>query len=87
MINFLTISWILAPIIFLIILSVGLKTNILRENQGESKISFSKFQVWLWTLIICPILVLHWGYSDNYIFTVNETCLFLIGIPVETLIM
>jgi hypothetical protein len=56
---------------------------LLRETSlTNSKFSFSKFQLWLWTLIICPIFCLHWGFNadtPNFEY-INGTSLVLLAI-------
>ena len=63
-----TISVLLAILCFSLIFLIGILTNILREEKGGSKIekkpySFSRFQLWLWTLILSPAFVLNWGFN------------------------
>lgn len=84
------ISIILAISVFLMILIVGVTTNILKEtignekqNQDEYPYSFSKFQLWVWTLILIPLFVLHWGFVGNAI--LNPTVLVLLGISTGSL--
>lgn len=78
------ISIILSVSCFIIILLVGLLTQILREENRLSiplaPYSFSRFQLWLWTLIIIPIFSLHWGYVNSSGITINETSLILLSI-------
>lgn len=67
-----------------LILFFGVKTDLLREKSTDAETqgcySFSRFQFWLWTLIICPVFVLFWGFSgDNP--DINVTALILLGIP------
>jgi hypothetical protein len=58
-----TLSIILAIVFFLFIAIIGFTTDILKEqNKINSKYSFHRFQLWIWTLVICPIFCLHWGY-------------------------
>jgi hypothetical protein len=81
------ISVIISISFFLIICLIGIKTNILKEpcdpqNGGCVNIpySFSRFQLWLWSLVIIPLFVLSWGFDTNSEFGINETCLILLGI-------
>lgn len=66
-------------IVFAVVLILGFKTKLLREKDlPDSPYSLSKFQLWLWTLILGPAFILHWGYhGDTHI---NNTFLILIGI-------
>lgn len=73
------ISIILAIVVFAVVLILGFKTRLLREKDlPDSSFSLSKFQLWLWTAILGPAFVLHWGYHGNT--TINNTFLILIGI-------
>lgn len=77
------IAIVLAIVTFLIIALVGFMTNILKEpahtgNPGAPPYSFSRLQLYLWTLIIAPIFALYWGYTGTV--TLNETGLILLGI-------
>jgi len=64
-----------------IILLIGFKTNLLRERNSEnSPYSFSKFQFWLWTFIICPLFAIHWGWHFPSNPSINQTSLILLGI-------
>lgn len=75
------ISIILAIICAGAIVWIGLKTNILRESQAaDSPYSFSRFQLWLWTLVISPLFILYWGFNAQTVPELNETCLILLGI-------
>lgn len=80
------ISIILAIICFGIILFIGLKTDLLREKAASTEqpscYSFSRFQLWIWTLIICPVFCLYWGFSGKAP-DVNVTALILLGIPMS----
>jgi hypothetical protein len=91
------ISIILAILCFITILLIGVITNILREAIIPPKIpetndkipepvkkkaySFSRFQLWLWTLIIGPRFVLNWGFVNDMQPEVAITSLILLGIP------
>ena len=76
------ISILLAIICIAIILLVGILTNLLRETNDTGKpYSFSRFQLWLWTLVISPAFVLNWGFSAVNEPSLNLTCLILLGIP------
>ena len=76
------ISVILAISCVFIIFLIGIKTDLLKEsNESGKAYSFSRFQLWLWTITISPAFVLNWGFyalSDPYL---NTTCLILLGIP------
>jgi hypothetical protein len=79
--NYSAISIILSISCFIVILLVGLLTSILRATKEiTSPYSFSRFQLWLWTLIIIPIFSLKWGHSDVLEVTINETSLILLSI-------
>ena len=80
--NFIEIvSIILAIVCFLGALAVGLLTPILRESSTSKRVhSYSRFQFWIWTLIIPPIATLKWGFNYPGKFELNETCLILLGI-------
>lgn len=78
------ISNILAVLIFLGYLYFGYFTNILRENGKNSPYSFKKFQLWLWTMVITPLYVIHWGNFTNDIPYINNTGLILLGIATGT---
>jgi hypothetical protein len=70
-----------AIIVVGIALIIVFKTNILREtNSDTSPYSLSKFQLWLWTFVICPLFVIHWGWHFPLNPTLNETSLILLGI-------
>lgn len=79
-----TISIILAIVVLIIIIIVGCLTDLLREtNNKTSPYSFSRVQLFLWTLTIAPIFALHWGYryfpgTDPDL--INTTGLILLGI-------
>lgn len=80
------ISVILAIICFSIALLVAFRTNLLREtNSDTSPYSFSRFQLWLWTLIISPAFVLNWGFVNLSLPQINGTALILLGISAGTL--
>jgi hypothetical protein len=77
------ITVISAILISLIGIYVAYGTNILRESNGDtSPFSLSKFQLWLWTVVICPIFTLHWGFHflKDPKPTINDTSLILLGI-------
>lgn len=72
-------SIIVAIVVFAVVLILGFKTRLLREKDlPDSPFSLSKFQLWLWTAILGPAFVLHWGYHGDT--TINNTFLILIGI-------
>lgn len=80
------ISISLAVISFLIIVYVGLKTDILREKIPNLQLkyrmfSLGRFQLWIWTLIICPAFILYWGFSATHGIDLNTTGVILLGIP------
>lgn len=77
------IAIILAILLPLISAWAGLRTDILKESGSSSgPYSFSRFQVWLWTGVIAPIVVLRWGWVGNTgdVLEFNNTCLILLGI-------
>lgn len=80
-----TISIVLSILVFGIILFVGIKfSSILKETvtSDDSKkvaYSFSKFQIWLWTLVIIPAFILHWGITDTIEITKTELILLAIS--------
>lgn len=80
------ISISLAVITFGIILYIGLKTDVLRESipnvpMKDRMFSLGRFQLWIWTLVICPIFILFWGYSTGHAIDLNATAVILLGIP------
>ncbi len=76
------ISIVTAIIVAVIALIIVFKTNLLREtNSATSPFSLSKFQMWLWTFVICPLFAIHWGFHfPSYNPSINETSLILLGI-------
>lgn len=75
------ISIILAAASAATILGIGCFTYMLRaNNSADSPYSFSKTQLWFWTLIICPAFSLHWGFCNDV--DINATSLILLGITV-----
>jgi hypothetical protein len=78
---FSVISIFISILVFLAILIVGWRTDLLKEGNMESKpYSFHKFQLWLWTLIICPSFALYWGRVSGHQPDINVTGLVLLGI-------
>ncbi|MCF0075662.1 hypothetical protein LZD49_34640 [Dyadobacter sp. CY261] len=70
-----------AIIVAAIALIVVFKTQILREtNSNTSPYSLSKFQLWLWTSVICPLFAIHWGWHFPLDPSINDTSLILLGI-------
>jgi hypothetical protein len=77
------ISIILAIVCAGAIVWIGIKTNILRESSlPGSPYSWSRFQLWLWTLVISPLFILYWGFEAQSMPELNDTCLILLGISV-----
>lgn len=75
----------LAIACFLAVLILGLKSYLLRESGEPGKpFSFHKFQLWIWTLVILPAFILHWGYVPGHIPSINQTSLILLGISGAT---
>ena len=78
-----TIAIILAIVVLAIILLVGCLTDLLRETNVPGKAySFSRFQLFLWTMTILPIFSLHWGfryYPGTDKFLIDKTGLILLG--------
>lgn len=80
-----TFSITLAVVLFIFIGWAGLFTDMIREGSGLDKpYSFRKFQLWVWTLVICPLVVLHWGLGPDETMQFNSTVLILLGISVGT---
>ncbi|MDG1333475.1 MAG: hypothetical protein P8P74_14155 [Crocinitomicaceae bacterium] len=80
------ISISLSVITFGIIFYLGLKTDILRESipnveMKNRMFSLGRFQLWIWTLVVCPIFILFWGYSAGHAIDLNTTAVILLGIP------
>jgi len=82
--NYHTISLVIAFAAFLTISLVGLLTAVLREEDRQSQpyapFSFSRFQLWLWTLVITPLFTINWGYVHPDNPEINETSLILLSI-------
>jgi len=82
--NYHIISIILSITCFIIILLVGILTQILREgyrpDAALAPFSFSRVQLWLWTLIIIPIFALNWGFVNPTKPEINPTSLILLSI-------
>lgn len=75
------ISIILAIVCAGAIVWIGVKTNLLKESQAAgSPYSFSRFQLWLWLLVIGPLFILNWGFQSQTVPDLNLTCLILLGI-------
>ncbi len=85
-----TLSIILAIVLFLFIAVTGFATDILKEQntdiKKDSKYSFHRFQLWIWTLVICPVFTLHWGYNVDPKMLINTTSLILLGISAGTMV-
>ncbi|PHR30814.1 MAG: hypothetical protein COA38_09750 [Fluviicola sp.] len=80
------ISIALAIITFGIILYIGLKTDIIRESIPNLQVkdrmfSLGRFQLWIWTLVICPVFILYWGFNPLHAIDLNTTAVILLGIP------
>lgn len=80
------ISIALAIITFGTILYIGLKTDILRESVPNVQLknrmfSLGRFQLWVWTLVICPVFILFWGFTASHGIDLNTTAVILLGIP------
>ncbi len=81
------ISIIIAILVFLLIAYLGFATDILREGEGTNRMySFRKSQLWLWTLIICPLFALYWGLGSDAELTINNSVLILLGISASSLL-
>ncbi|WP_118975686.1 hypothetical protein [Taibaiella koreensis] len=79
------IAIILAALSFLVLLFIGLRSDLLKEGSAPGKpYSFHKFQLWIWTLVILPAFVLYWGFSPDHIPGINNTSLVLLGISGAT---
>lgn len=79
------LSVILALICLFVTFIVGMKTSLLHEKDKTTRFSFSKTQMWLWTMIILPAFVLNWGFSIDLIPGINNVSLILLGISAGTL--
>lgn len=80
-----TSSIIMGILTIIIILAVTyMHKDILKEPKKDSNpnppYSFSRFQLWLWTLVICPAFSLYWGFHIPHTPSINETALVLLGI-------
>ena len=74
-----TVSIIVAFISLVGIALIGIRTNLLKESNGnDNPYSFSRFQLWIWSLVIIPAFSLHWGFNDNV--WINDSSLVLLGI-------
>lgn len=82
------VSVILAVLVAILILFIAVKTDILKAGGAHTPYSFSKFQLLLWTLVICPLFAVHWGfhYADTDFRIINDTSLILLGIALGTTI-
>jgi Kef-type K+ transport system membrane component KefB len=67
----------------LFLLYIGVTTDILKAGTNRPY-SFHKFQLWIWTLVICPCFVLNWGFINENYPTLNLTALILLGISSAT---
>ncbi|NHE56423.1 hypothetical protein [Cyclobacterium plantarum] len=77
------ISIMVAVVVVAICCFVAIMTTLLRESSSKtSPYSFSRCQLWLWTLIICPAFVLNWGFKNTNLPQINQTSLILLGITV-----
>lgn len=76
------VSIILAIVCFLLVFIVGIKTDLLKVSSAANvPYSFHKTQLWLWTLVIIPCIVLAWGFvSPLGTPVINDTALILLGI-------
>ncbi|MES2111261.1 MAG: hypothetical protein V4577_21075 [Bacteroidota bacterium] len=76
------ISIALAIICFAALLLFGLFSNILREAGNGTPYSFSKLQLWLWSIVIIPAFSLNWGFFSGKPVppAINTTSLILLGI-------
>lgn len=80
-----TLSIITAVVCLIAMVFVAFKTNILREEGGNSSYSFSRFQMWLWSTVIIPAFVLNWATDSGGVPSLNEASLVLLGISVSSL--
>ncbi len=74
------ISIIIASVSFILMVVLSFTTDILRHNGPTSPYSFSRLQLLLWSIVICPVFVLYWGYVNNLKPEINSTALILLGI-------
>lgn len=88
-----TVSIILAIVVTIIMLLDVALTPLLRESPDQlpaapakPPFSFSRFQLFLWTLVIAPLFVLHWAHSclPPCQDMINQTALILLGISAGT---
>jgi len=85
------VSIILALLVTIIMLVVAFRTELLRESPPAPQsppiippYSFSRFQLFLWTLVILPLFALHWGKLGLAEPMINNTALILLGISAAT---
>jgi len=77
------ISIVIAIIFVLFIFLVGIKTELLREtSKSDAPYSFSRVQLWLWTIVIAPCFSLNWGFKIPPVASINNTSLALLGISI-----
>lgn len=73
------ISYVFAIILVLFSIIIARNTTLLREtNDPESLYSFSRFQLFLWTVTIAPIILLHWSAAGKLY--INNQSLILMGV-------
>src|SRR5579863_8475003 len=91
------VSIILAIVVILIMMLAATLTQLLRESPdtpptapAKPPFSFSRFQLFLWTLVIVPLFALHWGHwglpctDCKPVDLINQTALILLGISAAT---
>lgn len=73
------ISYVFAIFLVLFSIIIARNTTLLREtNDPESLYSFSRFQLFLWTVTIAPIILLHWSAAGKLY--INNQSLILMGV-------
>jgi hypothetical protein len=92
------VSIILASVVTIIMVVVAATTELLRESPSVQQsppvtppYSFSRFQLFLWTLVIVPLFALGWGHvglgcatCKPATYMINTTALILLGISAGT---
>lgn len=78
------VSIILAIACLITIVLVGVLSNLLKEtNEENARYSFSRFQLWIWSIVICPAFSLNWGFVNPTLPKINLTTLLLLSISLS----